>query len=177
MDEIIAALLRRNEQYAVGYRPDRAVNPNLGLAILCCMDHRVTTTLRESLGLTSDDADIVSNAGGLPTPDAIRSLVVSQRLKGTERIMVIGHTLCGMTAMDEAALRAEITRETGLTAPEFLSFRDAREAVVDTVAKLRTDPFLPHRDKIEGFVLNLESGKLIAVTPTIGVDRQDRSLR
>jgi carbonic anhydrase len=167
MDTVIAELLDNNARYASSHDANRALRPQLDLAILCCMDHRVATTLMEFLGITRDDADIITNAGGLATDDAIRSLTVSQRKKGTRRIMVVAHTKCGMTGLDEDDFRRELQTETGLTPPAFHAFADPFDAVRRSLATLRTSPWLSSRDAIYGFVFDLDTGTLHPVDPGV----------
>ena len=152
MDSIIEKVLSHNSRYAATYSGERSPVPKLKLAILCCMDHRLTTTLIPALGLGPDDADIITNAGGIATDDATRSLVLSQGAKGTTRIMVIGHTKCGM------------------------KFPDINKAVQDSVDKLRNTTELPHRNDIHGFVFDLDSGRLVPVEPQVTLATKSRGL-
>jgi len=128
------------------------------LAILTCMDARID--VEDGLGLRVGDAHILRNAGGLATPDAIRSLVVSQQLLGTREIVVIAHTKCGLHGVDEAALRQRIEDSTG-TATEmgFGAFDDIDGMVREQIGILATEPALLDVP-IHGLVYEVETGRL-----------------
>jgi carbonic anhydrase len=129
------------------------------LAVVGCMDARLD--LPAILGLRPGDAHIIRNAGGVATDDVIRSLVLSQRLLGTRAVMLVHHTECGMLTFREDELRAQIERETGIRPPFALeAFSDLDAEVRQSVARVRTSPFLPHRDEVRGFVCDLRSGRL-----------------
>jgi carbonic anhydrase len=114
-----------------------------------------------ALGLREGEAHVIRNAGGVATDDAVRSLVISQRLLGTESIVLVHHTDCGMEGLDEDAVHADLRAETGLD-PTFalMGFEDVEEDVRRTAASLRASPFIPHRDDIRGFVYEVETGRL-----------------
>ncbi|HLI15327.1 MAG TPA: carbonic anhydrase [Acidimicrobiales bacterium] len=129
------------------------------VAVLACMDARID--VYRLLGLSLGDAHVLRNAGGVVTDDAIRSLVLSQRLFGTREIVLVHHTDCGMTTFHDDALRDEIAREVGFRPPFALeAFADPREDVRQSIARLRACPFLPHRAHVRGFVLDVHSGAL-----------------
>src|SRR5262245_58529906 len=105
-------ILRENRRYVEAFdRSALTAAPLSGLAIIACMDARLD--VEETLGLRTGDAHIIRNAGGLATDDAIRSLIVSQERLGTDEVLVIGHTECGLEGTDEAAMRASLTGRTG----------------------------------------------------------------
>ncbi len=137
----------------------RALVPARHIAIVTCMDARID--IFRIFGLDSGEAHILRNAGGLVTDDTLRSLVLSQRFLQTREVLLMHHTGCGLHAVDEDALRAEIIAETG-RAPwyEFESFVDLDAAVCDAIARVRAHPFLPHRDHVRGFVYQVESGRV-----------------
>lgn len=132
------------------------VRPSLKLAIVTCMDSRLDVF--RALGLHDGEAHILRNAGGVITDDMVRSLSVSQRRLGTERIMVIHHTDCGMTKITDDSFRAELQEATGL-APSFAieSFSDVDADVRQSVLRIRSSPFLPHRDRVRGFVYDVDT--------------------
>ena len=158
----VAELLEANERYAAGFGPDRAglpAPPRRRLAIVSCMDARIS--VHAMLGLAEGDAHVIRNAGGLVTDDTIRSLAISQRKLGTRAVMVIQHTRCGMNGLDETAFRQELERDTGAE-PDWPigAFADVEQSVRDSVERLRSNPYLVHRDAVRGFVYDVESGRL-----------------
>jgi carbonic anhydrase len=133
--------------------------PAKQLAIVTCMDTRIDAY--RIFGLGFGEAHILRNAGGLVTEDVLRSLVLSQRLLGTREVILMHHTDCGLHGTDEAALRAEIAAEIGHAPPyTFGAFSDIDEAVRGATARVREHPFLPHRDRVRGFVYEVETGHL-----------------
>jgi carbonic anhydrase len=133
--------------------------PRLRLAILTCMDARIDTG--RVFGIKPGEAHVLRNAGGIVTPDVVRSLILSQRTLGTREIMVVHHSPCGVRGLDAAALAAAIEEETGRRLVfELGGFRDAEEDVRLSVAYLRELRELPHRDRIRGFVLDTATGTL-----------------
>lgn len=132
--------------------------PLKALAILTCMDARID--VEDGLGLRVGDAHILRNAGGLATPDAIRSLVISQQLLGTREIVVIGHTKCGLHGADEHEIRGRVERSTGSpTTMTFGAFDELDSMVRAQVAKLLAEPALLDVP-VHGFVYEVETGRL-----------------
>jgi carbonic anhydrase len=123
------------------------------------MDSRMDTSALP--GIVAGGAHVIRNAGGVVIEDVIRSLVVSQRLKGTREIMRIQHTDCGMPALAESELKDAIEEETG-PRPAFAleAFADVEENVRNSILRLRASPFPPHADAIRGFVYEVETGRL-----------------
>jgi carbonic anhydrase len=127
------------------------------------MDSRIDTF--RVFGLDSGEAHILRNAGGLVTDDVLRSLVLSQRLLQTREVILAHHTNCGLLGADEAALRKQIAAETGAEPPyAFGAFADLDDAVRRAIVRVREHPFLPHRDRVRGFVYEVETGHLREVT-------------
>lgn len=155
-------LLAENERYTESFdRSALTAAPLSGLAILACMDARLD--VEEALGLRTGDAHVIRNAGGLATEDAIRSLIVSQQLLGTNEIVVIGHTGCGLHGADEDALRDRLTDATGRRlAVEFGAFEDLEQMVRVQVDRLRTHAWL-RRVPVHGLVFEVETGRLVEV--------------
>jgi len=144
-------LLQRTRTYALGHRRVDDPRPAAEVAIVACMDARLHV---ESLfGLRPGEAHVLRNAGGTVTDDVIRGLIISQRLMGTRHILLVHHTECGMSAIDEPGLRASLRADTGRE-PAFplLGFADVEEDVRESMARLRACPFLPVRDQVRGFV-------------------------
>jgi carbonic anhydrase len=136
-----------------------SARPLRKLAVLACMDARLDPY--RLLGLERGDAHVIRNAGGMATDDAIRSLAISQRLLATEEIVVIHHTDCGMLTFSDPAWRAELAAETGAAPPWDADYpADLEAGVRETLARLRASPFLLHRDRISGFVYEVETGAL-----------------
>ena len=117
------------------------------------------------LGLDAGDAHVIRNAGGVVTEDVIRSLVISQRLLGTEEIMVIHHTQCGMLTFKDDDVKAAIEADTGLR-PAFAleAFPNLEEDVRQSIRRIQSNPFIVRRDKVRGFVYDVATGRLDEVT-------------
>ena len=137
-----------------------ALSPKRHLAIVACMDSRMD--IFQMLGLGHGDAHIIRNAGGVVTDDVVRSLVVSQRLLKTQEIILIHHTDCGLQKISEEGFKDEIEQDCG-TRPQWLieAFRDPFDAVRESMKRLRSNPFLTHKENIRGFVYDVETGKLL----------------
>ncbi len=152
-------LLGENDRYAESFdRSALTAAPLRRLAILACMDARLD--VEAVLGLRPGEAHIIRNAGGLATEDAVRSLIVSQQLLGTDRIVVIGHTGCGLLDADEDALRDRLTAATGETLDiRFGSFDDLEVSIRGSVERLRTHPWLK-RVPIHGLAFDVATGRL-----------------
>jgi carbonic anhydrase len=161
-----ARLLAENERYTEAFdRSALTAAPLSGLAIIACMDARLD--VEEALGLGTGDAHIIRNAGGLVTDDVIRSLIVSQQLLGTNEIVLIQHTGCGLHEVDEEALRARVAATAGVTAEdipiEFGGFTDLAASVRTQVAILREHQLL-RKVAVHGLVFDVMTGRLHEVT-------------
>jgi carbonic anhydrase len=157
-------LLRNNAAYAEGFaHGELRAQPRKPVAVLTCMDARIDP--HRMLGLAEGDAHVIRNAGGVANDDAIRSLVVSQRKLGTREVIVILHTDCGMRTFVEEAFVEELEAEVGARPPwGTTAFHADIEADVQrAVARVRSSPFLMHRDAVRGFVYEVETGRLRAV--------------
>lgn len=153
-------LLTHNRAFAA--RVDRGhldIHPARKLAIVTCMDSRLDVFA--ALGLGQGEAHVLRNAGGVITDDVIRSLAISQRRLGTEEILLIHHTDCGLEKVTDDAFRAELQAATGM-APAFAieSFTDVEANVRQSIARVRSSPFLLHRDRVRGFVYDVDTGLL-----------------
>ena len=161
---VIDELLAHNREYVAhhGHR-ELATSPRRHLAVLTCMDSRLD--LFGALGLDLGEAHLIRNAGGLATDDAVRSLILSQRLLGTNAVMVIHHTRCGLETFDEETLQHELEATFGERAPFRLgAYDDVDEDVRVTVATLRASPFLLST-QVRGFVFDVDEGDLREVAP------------
>jgi carbonic anhydrase len=158
------ALLKNNERYAASFvKGNTPLPPARGVAVVACMDARLHVSA--ILGLEVGDAHIIRNAGGVVTDDAIRSLVISQRLLGTKEIILIHHSDCGMVTFSDDAVKAQIKDETGIRPPFALeAFPDSADDVRQSIARIKSSPFIPHRDSVRGFVYDVATGRLNEVT-------------
>jgi carbonic anhydrase len=157
-----ARLLAENRRYTESFdRSALTAAPLSRLVIVACMDARLD--VEETLGLRTGDAHIIRNAGGLVTDDVIRSLIVSLELLGTDEIVVIEHTGCGLHGVDEPALRAAVAANSGLPAEDvpiaFGGFGDLEQNVRAQVAILREHPLL-RRVPVHGLVFDVSTGRL-----------------
>ena len=139
-----------------------APEPQRRLAVITCMDARIDPL--RGFGFQLGEAHVLRNAGGIVTDDVLRSLLVSQRLLGTRDVMVVQHSGCGMLAVRDEELAAEVERESGVRPPMPLGgFSDIDESVRASVQRIRDCAYLPHRDGVRGFVYELEEARLRAV--------------
>ena len=156
----IDELLRNAEDYAASFdNGDLPLPPARKIAVLACMDARLNPYAL--LGLQDGDAHIIRNAGGVVTDDEIRSLSISQRLLGTEEIILIHHTDCGMLTFTDDAFKRALQDEVGIK-PEWAAeaFDDLDEDVRQSVARITASPFIPRKDSVRGFVYEVETGRL-----------------
>jgi carbonic anhydrase len=158
--DTIDELLANNRAFAEPLA-DRhlAVEPSRKLAIVTCMDSRLDVFA--ALGLGDGEAHVLRNAGGIVTDDTIRSLAISQRRLGTREVMLIHHTDCGMEKITDEGFRVELERELGIV-PEFPigAFSDVDAAVRESILRVRSSPFVPHRDTVRGFVYDVDTHRL-----------------
>lgn len=161
-------LIRNNEIYARSFaKGDLKAPPARHLAVLTCMDARLD--VHKILGLNEGDAHVIRNAGGVATDDAIRSLLISQRLLGTNEIIVIHHTDCGMLTFNDDELKRKIESEVGIRPPFALeAFADLEEDVKQSIARIQASPFIPHKSSLRGFVYDVHSGRLDEVRAATG---------
>jgi carbonic anhydrase len=158
-DMLEVAAAHADELAAPGLSP----RPRRKVAVLACMDTRID--LFPMLGLRRGDAHIIRNAGGLVTEDAIRSLSASQRLLGTEEIVVVMHDGCGLHGASEDAFAAALAEDGVLPTWRLGAFGDVEATLRDSLARLRATPELPFREHVRGFVFDPESGSLREVSP------------
>src|SRR5919199_3054101 len=158
---VFEELLRANE--AFGQRFDRReipAPPGRRVAVLTCMDARLHP--ETFLGLEIGDAHVIRNAGGRADESAIRSLVISQRLLGTNEVVVIHHEDCGMLTFGNDDLVAKVREDLGADASgiDFLPFSDLDQSVIDDAETLRNSPFIPNDVQIVGAVYDVRTGKV-----------------
>lgn len=156
-------LLNNNMRYADSFtKGDLPMPPRLRLAVLACMDARLD--VHKILGLEEGDAHVIRNAGGVATDDAIRSLVISQRLLGTDEIVLLHHTDCGMLTFRDDDVKRQIEEETGIR-PAFAmeAFPDLTQDVKQSIRRIIESPFIPRKASVRGFIYAVESGRLSEV--------------
>ncbi len=154
------SLLGNNEAYVGSFKKGNLpLPPAKNLAVIACMDARLD--VHKILGLQEGDAHVFRNAGGVVTDDAIRSLAISQRLLGTNEVILIHHTDCGMLTFKDDDVKAKIEAEVGIRPPFALeAFPNLEGDVRQSIARIDASPFVPHKDKIRGFVYDVKTGKL-----------------
>jgi carbonic anhydrase len=164
--DTIDQLLENNRNFAAGLAERHLdVEPQRHLAVVTCMDSRLDVFA--ALGLGPGEAHVLRNAGGVITDDVIRSLALSQRRLGTREVMLIHHDDCGLQKVTDDGFRMELQETTGI-APSFAieSFKDAEEDVRQSIRRVRSSPFLPHRDAVRGFVYDVDTHRLREVEVT-----------
>lgn len=156
-DEFIQA----NERYARDFEAgDLPTPPSRQVVVVTCMDARLDP--EAFLGLELGDAHVIRNAGGRVSDDALRSLVISQRLLGTNEVVVIHHTGCGMMSFENSDLREKIRSDLGADASsvDFLTFSDLDESVREDVRTIRRSELVPDDISVSGAVYEVETGRL-----------------
>jgi len=183
MSKILAEVLEANAEYRANFKNKEklAIPPARRFAILTCMDARLDPA--KFAGLAEGDAHVIRNAGGRASDDAIRSLVISYKLLGTQEFFVIHHTECGMLFFTNDIMRALLASslETAQLTPEgfkdigkgpgsregeyidWLTFKDQKQAVLDDVARIKTHPLVPKTIPVHGFIFDVKTGKLVEV--------------
>ncbi len=153
-------LLENAKGYAAGFdKGDLPLPPGKKVAVLACMDARLNPY--GVLGLSEGEAHVIRNAGGVVSDDAIRSLAISQNLLGTEEIILIHHTDCGMLTFTDEELAQKLDEETG-ERPDWRahSFSDVEEDVREGVERIKSSPFIPREESVRGFVYDVKTGEL-----------------
>ena len=158
-------LLQNAERYAADFdKEDLPLPPARKVAVVACMDARLNPY--GLLGLSEGDAHVIRNAGGVITDDEIRSLSISQRLLGTEEIVLLHHTECGMLTFTDDEFKQQVEDDTGVR-PEWdvETFADLDENVRDSIARIKDSPFVPNTESVRGFVYDVADGSLREVDP------------
>ena len=159
----IDQLLENNERYSESFEGgDLPIPPAKKIAIVTCMDARLSPYVM--LGLHEGDAHVIRNAGGVVTDEEIRSLAISQNLLGTEEIILIHHTDCGMLTFSDDDLAQKLQDATGET-PEWSAhaFPDLEGDLRDSIQRIKDSPFIPNKDSVRGFVYDVHTGRLSEV--------------
>src|SRR5260370_7995277 len=165
-------LLKNNEAYARSFNAGNLpLPPAKKLFVWACMDAGLHVS--GIVGLEEGDAHVFRSAGGAATTDAIRSLTISQRLLGTDEVILIHHTDCGMLTFKDDEVSAQIEEDTGIR-PAFKleAFSNLEKDVRQSIARIKASPFVPRKDKIRGFVYDATSGRLSEVAVTSATPRK-----
>ena len=162
IDEVLSNNIRYAESFDKG---DLPLPPGRKLAVLACMDARLDP--HRILGLKEGDAHVIRNAGGVVSDDAIRSLVISQRLLDTREIVLIHHTDCGMLTFRDDDVKDAIEADTGLRPPFALeAFGDLEQDVRQSMSRIQANPFILYKDQVRGFIYDCATGRLKEVSPS-----------
>ena len=156
--------LKNNETYAATFSGPLPLPPSKHVAVLACMDARLD--VYRALGIAEGESHVIRNAGGVVTDDEIRSLAISQHLLGTQEIILIHHTDCGMLAFTDDQLADKLQTETGQrpTWPAE-SFTSLEDDVRKSLKRITDSPFVPKKDSVRGFVFDIATGTLTEVLP------------
>lgn len=152
-------LLINNTNYARGFTGPLPLPPSRKVAVVACMDARLN--VYGLLGLNEGEAHVIRNAGGVVTEDVIRSLAISQRLLGTEEIILIHHTDCGMLTFSDDEFRGSLQNDTGQK-PTWAAeaFSDLGDDIRQSRNRIHSSPFLLHKTSVRGFVFDVATGEL-----------------
>ena len=163
---VIEETLKANESYAQNFTlGDLPMPPGRKLAVVACMDARMT--VEDILGLKTGEAHIIRNAGGIVTEDALRSLIISHHLLGTQEFILIHHTDCGMLTFKDADLEAKLQENTGAAAvapDRFYAFSDPEADVRQQLQKVKSHPWIPDHIPVRGFIFDVKTGQLHEVS-------------
>ena len=162
IDEVLKANKKYAKNFSLGSLP---MPPDRKLAVVACMDARLT--VEQMLGLKTGDAHIIRNAGGLITEGALRSLIISHHLLGTQEFMIINHTDCGMLTFTDEELRKKLQKKTGtasVTPAYFHPFSSLEENVLEQIQKIKSHPWVPKHIPVRGFIYDVKTGRLNEVS-------------
>jgi carbonic anhydrase len=158
---VIDELLQRNASYSDEFGAgELPAPPSLRLAVVACMDARLD--LHRILGLREGEAHVIRNAGGVVTPEVIRSLALSQHKLGTREVVLVQHTQCGLEGLDRDEFADYLEKQTGGARRDWTigGFEDVEQSLRRSIERLQESPFLLHNDSIRGFVYEVETGRL-----------------
>ena len=159
---IIDKALAANRNYAKDYYPALGKRPAPKLAVVTCMDPRLSD-LPGILGLPQGDLDVIRTGGPAVTEDVLGELVVSTRVLGTTEILLLNHTGCGFTTFTDDELNSKLSASTGDASPapmRFFSFKDPEENTQDQIKKVRSHPWIAKDIPVRGFIFDVETGLL-----------------
>ena len=164
---IIDRALEANRKYAQGYDPSLGKRPAPKLAVVTCMDPRLSD-LPAILGLPHADLDVIRTGGPAVTEDVLSELVVSTYVLGSKEILLLNHTGCGFTTFTDAELNAKLSSSTGDASPapmRFFSYKDPEQNAREQVDKVRSHPWIGKDVPVRGFVFDMATGLLKEVWP------------
>jgi carbonic anhydrase len=159
---IIDKALKANRNYAKRYDPKFAERPAPKIAVVTCMDPRLSN-LPEILGLPHADIDVIRTGGPAVTEDVLGELVVSTYVLGTREIMLLNHTGCGFTTFTDDELNAKLAVETGESSPapmRFFAYKDPEQNTREQIKKVRSHPWIAKEIPVRGFVFDMKTGLL-----------------
>lgn len=162
---IIDDAVKANREYMKRHDPKLAGRPTPRIAVVTCMDPRLSN-LPEILGLAHADIDVIRTGGPAVTDDVLGELVVSTRVIGTTEIMLLNHTGCGFTTFTDEELNAQLAVSTGDPSPSpmrFFSYKDPEQHTREQIAKVRSHPWIGKDIPVRGFVFDMETGRLTEV--------------
>ena len=164
---IIDHALKANLKYAKTHDPKLAQRPYPKIAVVTCMDPRLSH-LSEILGIPQADIDVIRTGGPAVTDDVLSELIVSTRVLGAKEILLLNHTGCGFTTFTDESLNAKVAAETGQSLPKplrFFAFKDPAENTREQIKKVRSHPWIAKEIPVRGFVFDMETGLLTEVDP------------
>lgn len=160
--KFIDETIKANEEYARDFAfGNLPMSPARKLAVVACMDARLD--IPRILGLKPGAAHIIRNAGGIADESALRSLIISQHLLGTQEFMFIHHTDCGMLTFKEEELASALRNQSGTAAVapgRFYAFSNLEEDVREQVQKVKSHPWIPKNTPVRGFIYDVKTGRL-----------------
>ena len=162
---IIDSALRANREYTKRHDPKLAERPAPKIAVVTCMDPRLSN-LPDILGLAHADIDVIRTGGPAVTDDVLGELVVSTRVLGTTEIMLLNHTGCGFTTFNDDELNARLAVSTGDPSPmpmRFFAYKDPEQNTREQILKVRSHPWIGKDIPVRGFVFDMETGRLAEV--------------
>ena len=165
---IIDKALEANRNYAKNYNPALGKRPAPKIAVVTCMDPRLSD-LPGILGLPQADLDVIRTGGPAVTEDVLGELIVSNRILGTTEILLLNHTGCGFTTFTDDELNAKLSASTGDASPapmRFFSYRDPEENTREQIRKVRSHPWIAKEVAVRGFIFDVNTGLLREVQPT-----------
>ena len=162
---VIDQAVEANERYSKTYDPKWGAHPRPKLAVVTCMDPRLSD-LPAILGLMHADMDVIRTGGPTVTEDVLAELVVSTRVLGTKEIMLLNHTGCGFTTFTDAELNARLSKLTGDATPapmHFFAYKDPEEHTREQIKLVRSHPWIAKEIPVRGFIFDVGTGRLCEV--------------
>jgi carbonic anhydrase len=164
---IIDKALEANRNYAKNYNPTWGKHPAPKIAVVTCMDPRLSD-LPGILGLPQADLDVIRTGGPAVTEDVLAELIISNRILGTTEILLLNHTGCGFTTFTDAEMNAKLSASTGDASPapmRFFSYNDPEQNTREQIDKVRSHPWISKDVPVRGFIFDVETGLLREVHP------------